>query len=104
MRSNIKFFVKVKHSSSGFLNRFFKPYYKTVLNKKSDVYLWSRSALVTKQFVGKRVSIHNGREFSSIVVRPTMLGHRFGEFAFSKRRAVYTKTSKSSPVRKKVNK
>jgi small subunit ribosomal protein S19 len=106
MRSNIKFFVRAKrgYDSDDSLNRFFKPYYKTVSNKKSDAYLWSRSALVTEQFVGKRVSIHNGRGFSSIVVRPTMLGRRFGEFALSKRRAVYTKTSKPSSAKKKLSK
>lgn len=106
MRSGIKFFVKVKHSCSppGLLDRFFKPYYRTVSNKRSDVYIWSRSALITKQFVGKRVSVHNGREFSSIVVRPAMLGRRFGEFAPSKRRAVYAKTSKSATGSKKASK
>lgn len=104
MKSGIKFFVQVKNNYGSFgpVNRLFKPYYRTVSNKKSDVYVWSRSALVTERFLGKRVSIHNGRSFSSIVIRPAMLGHRFGEFAPSKRRAIYTKSSKPTSSRKKT--
>jgi len=103
MRSKIKFFIKFKHSgsrSSNSIGRSFKPFYKSIANKKSDVYVWSRSALVTKQFVGKRVSIYNGRNFSSIVVRPTMLGRHFGEFARSKKKAIYAKASKSQGKKK----
>ncbi|HYA58635.1 MAG TPA: 30S ribosomal protein S19 [Thermoplasmata archaeon] len=44
-----------------------------------------RDALVLPEHVGRRVAIHNGKEFKEIEVRPEMIGHYFGEFALTRR-------------------
>ncbi|HYA71318.1 MAG TPA: 30S ribosomal protein S19 [Thermoplasmata archaeon] len=44
-----------------------------------------RDALVLPEHVGRKVAIHNGKEFKEIEVRPEMIGHYFGEFALTRR-------------------
>ncbi|MGI0129577.1 MAG: 30S ribosomal protein S19 [Thermoplasmata archaeon] len=44
-----------------------------------------RDALVLPGHVGRRVAIHNGKEFKEIEVRPEMVGHYYGEFSLTRR-------------------
>ena len=44
-----------------------------------------RDVLVLPAHVGRRVAIHNGKEFKEIEVRPEMIGHYYGEFALTRR-------------------
>ncbi|MFZ1024474.1 MAG: 30S ribosomal protein S19 [Thermoplasmata archaeon] len=44
-----------------------------------------RDVLVLPAHVGRRVAIHNGKEFKEVEVRPEMIGHYFGEFALTRR-------------------
>lgn len=44
-----------------------------------------RDVLVLPQHVGRRVAVHNGKEFKEIEVRPEMIGHYYGEFALTRR-------------------
>jgi small subunit ribosomal protein S19 len=44
-----------------------------------------RDALVLPAHVGRRVAIHNGKEFKEVEVRPEMVGHYYGEFSLTRR-------------------
>ncbi|MGA7922947.1 MAG: 30S ribosomal protein S19 [Thermoplasmata archaeon] len=44
-----------------------------------------RDVLILPQHVGRRVAIHNGKEFKEIEVRSEMIGHYYGEFALTRR-------------------
>ena len=44
-----------------------------------------RDALVLPAHVGRRVAVHNGKEFKEIEVRPEMVGHYYGEFSLTRR-------------------
>jgi len=48
---------------------------------KKPIKTWSRRSLVTPEFVGYTVSIHNGKTFIPVFITENMVGHRFGEFA-----------------------
>ncbi len=41
----------------------------------------ARDMIVMPVFVGMKIGIHNGKEFVSVDIKEEMLGHRFGEFA-----------------------
>lgn len=45
-----------------------------------------RSSFVPSYLVGSRISIHIGNQFKSILIKPLILGYRFGDFAFTKLR------------------
>ena len=42
---------------------------------------WSRRSVVTPDFVGVNLAIHNGKDFHNVFVTENMVGHRVGEFA-----------------------
>ncbi len=44
-----------------------------------------RDVIVLPQHVGRRVAIHNGREYKEIEVRPEMIGHYYGEFSLTRK-------------------
>ena len=87
MRSNIKEAVKLSlfYRKSNKPKKFFKPFCRLLVNKKSDLFIWSRNNVISEDFVGKRVAVYNGRKFLSFLVRGSMIGRRFGEFSFTKK-------------------
>ena len=51
---------------------------------KAPIKTWSRRSTITPVFVGLTVSVHNGRAFSPVFVTENMVGHKLGEFAFTR--------------------
>lgn len=49
--------------------------------KKGPIKTWSRQSLVTPDFVGLTISVHNGKKFVDVYVTENMVGHYLGEFA-----------------------
>ena len=49
--------------------------------KKTVVKTWSRKSMVSPDFVGLTVAVHNGNKFIPVYVTENMVGHKFGEFA-----------------------
>jgi len=48
---------------------------------KNPIKTWSRSSVVSPDFVGHTLAIHNGRNFINIFIQETMVGHKLGEFS-----------------------
>lgn len=49
--------------------------------KREVIKTWSRRSMVTPDFVGLTIAIHDGRKFVSVYITENMVGHRLGEFA-----------------------
>lgn len=49
--------------------------------EKKVVKTWSRSSMVTPDFVGHTVAVHNGKQFVPVYISENMVGHKLGEFA-----------------------
>ncbi len=49
--------------------------------KKSVIKTWSRASMITPDFVGQTIAVHNGRQFVPVYVTENMVGHKLGEFA-----------------------
>ena len=49
--------------------------------KNSVVKTWSRASMITPDFVGKTIAIHNGRQFIPVFITENMVGHKLGEFS-----------------------
>ena len=65
-----------------------------------------RDVPVLPDFVGKTVSIHNGKEFVNIEIKPEMIGHYLGEFAMTRKTVKHsgpgvgaTRSSKFMPLK-----
>ncbi len=49
--------------------------------KKSVLKTWSRRSLISPDFVGHTIAVHNGNKFIPVYVTENMVGHRLGEFS-----------------------
>lgn len=50
-------------------------------NKKSVVKTYSRASMISPDFVGQTIAVHNGRTFIPVFVTENMVGHKLGEFS-----------------------
>jgi small subunit ribosomal protein S19 len=50
-------------------------------NKKAVVKTWSRRSMISPDFVGHTLAVHNGNKFIPVYVTENMVGHKMGEFA-----------------------
>lgn len=56
-----------------------KPGSKTVIKT------WSRDSEIAPEMVGFVFGVHNGKDFTEVIVREEMVGHRFGEFSLTRK-------------------
>ena len=49
--------------------------------KKNVIKTWSRASMITPEFVGLTIAVHNGNKFIPVYVTENMVGHKLGEFA-----------------------
>jgi len=50
-------------------------------NKKTVIKTWSRSSMITPDFVGQTIAVYNGKQFIPVYVTENMVGHKLGEFS-----------------------
>jgi len=50
-------------------------------NKKAVVKTWARRSMISPEFVGHTIAVHNGNKFIPVYVTENMVGHKLGEFA-----------------------
>jgi small subunit ribosomal protein S19 len=61
--------------------------------KKKVIKTWSRSSMITPDFIGMTFAVHNGKQFIPVYVTENMVGHKLGEFA-------PTRTFRGHPMKK----
>jgi small subunit ribosomal protein S19 len=60
---------------------------------KKVIKTWSRGSLITPDFIGLTMAVHNGKQFVPVFITENMVGHKLGEFA-------PTRIFKGHPVKK----
>src|SRR2546427_11824474 len=53
-------------------------------NEKKIHKTWSRRSTITPEMVGHTIAVHNGRKFIPVYVTENMVGHKLGEFSFTR--------------------
>lgn len=48
---------------------------------KTAIKTWARRSTIAPEFVGHTFSVHQGKNFVSVYVSESMVGHKLGEFA-----------------------
>ena len=49
--------------------------------KKTVIKTWSRRSVISPDFVGHTLAVHNGNKFIPVYITENMVGHKLGEFA-----------------------
>lgn len=52
---------------------------------KTPIKTWSRACVITPEFVGHTFLVHQGKDFVEVFVSESMVGHKLGEFAPTRR-------------------
>ena len=53
----------------------------TESGKKAVIKTWARSSMISPDFVGQTIAVHNGNKFIPVYITENMVGHKLGEFA-----------------------
>jgi len=64
--------------------------------EKAVVKTWSRASTIVPDMIGHTIGVHDGRRHVPIFITEDMVGHKLGEFAFT--RTFRGHTSKSERV------
>lgn len=50
-------------------------------NKKNPIKTWARRSMISPDFVGHTILVHNGQKHVPVYVTENMVGHKLGEFS-----------------------
>ena len=51
----------------------------------------SRNSDIIPSFLGLTFNVYNGKSFNEVVVNEDMIGHKFGEFSFTRSKFIFKK-------------
>jgi small subunit ribosomal protein S19 len=53
-------------------------------NEKKVLRTWSRRSTIIPEMVGHTIAVHNGKKFTPVYITENMVGHKLGEFSFTR--------------------
>lgn len=59
--------------------------------KNSKIRIWSRRTVILPVFIGLKFEVYNGKMFIPVLVSEDMVGHKFGEFASTRKACIHKK-------------
>lgn len=67
-----------------------------VLQRKNEqnAFISSRSSEIVPAFLGLIFKIYNGKNYVELTVTDEMIGHKFGEFSFTRSKFMFKKKNK----------
>lgn len=68
-------------------------------NMRTPIKTWARSCTIVPEFVGHTFQVHNGKNFIDVFCTEDMVGHKLGEFSFT--RMFRGHTNKKEGIRKR---
>jgi small subunit ribosomal protein S19 len=70
--------------------------------QKAVIKTWARSSTILPEMVGLTIGIHDGRRHVPTLITENMVGHKLGEFAFTRTfRGHVSRGEKTSQIRKR---
>lgn len=70
--------------------------YKKVTNSCKGIKTWSRSSTIIPEMLNLVFFVHNGKKFNRVKVTEDMIGHKLGEFSFTRYLGSHNKTIKKN--------
>ncbi|MGX7589075.1 30S ribosomal protein S19 [Candidatus Vidania fulgoroideorum] len=60
------------------INKYYEGKIKTIKT-------WSRSSTILPKFVGLNIFVHNGKKHIPVYISENMIGHKLGEFSYTRK-------------------
>jgi small subunit ribosomal protein S19 len=64
----------------------------------SPIKTWARASTITPEMVGMKFLVHNGKKHEEVLIIESMIGHKLGEFAQTRKFKGHAKKGKLSKV------
>lgn len=61
---------------------------------KTAIKTWARRSVISPDMVGLNFDVHNGKYFNRVFVTESMVGHKLGEFSFTRKFTGHSKKGK----------
>jgi len=61
------------------------------LHKKKQIKLFNKNLMILPEYLNHTFHVYNGKTFSLITIKETMIGYKFGEFLQTRARYQYKK-------------
>lgn len=61
---------------------------------KKPIRTWARASSISPEMVGASLDVHTGKDFVTIFITESMIGHKVGEFAPTRRFTGHSKKGK----------
>jgi small subunit ribosomal protein S19 len=58
---------------------------QNISKKQNIIKTKSRSSIILQSFIGRTIYVYTGRNYKKIVITEEMIGHKLGEFAFTRK-------------------
>ncbi len=65
---------------------------------RKPIKTWARASTITPEMVGITFAIHNGKKHEEVLIEESMIGHRLGEFAQTRKFKGHAKKGKLAKV------
>lgn len=78
--------------------------YDSLSNLYARFHVFSRTTLILPNMVGLDLFVHNGKFLFTVDIKPVMIGHKLGEFCFTKLTGRGTRRKRKISLRKKDRK
>lgn len=53
-------------------------------NDKKPIKTWARASVVSPEFIGLSIAVHDGRKHVPVFISEEMVGHKLGEFVLTR--------------------
>jgi small subunit ribosomal protein S19 len=63
-------------------------------NSKKPIRTWARASSISPEMVGVTLEVHNGKTFIPVFITESMVGHKVGEFAHTRKFTGHSKKGK----------
>jgi len=85
----------LKSGRSAWKGPYFIPFpgLREALSNHVPIKTHARACTILPNFVGVRFLVHNGKDYLPVLVTQDMVGHKLGEFAFTKKRFMFKRKS-----------
>ena len=77
--------TKKKKTAAEAAEQRFAECFTQTATKQDTLFVWSRRSCILPQFLGDFVQVYNGRSFVGLKITEEMVGHKFGEFASTRK-------------------
>lgn len=76
------------------------PFPQKTETTKAPTPLYQRGSTIVPEMLGSTVKIHSGHKFVKLIITEHVIGYKFGEFAPTKKRALYKKKKTTNKAKK----